>query len=62
VAYVANGVRRRSSTILVNRVCVEAAVAFDSLIGGNRECALVSRYAVPEIFDKLDALVHGQLR
>ncbi|HXI49587.1 MAG TPA: hypothetical protein VNH39_13495 [Steroidobacteraceae bacterium] len=60
-ANVANGVRRRSSTIFVNRVCVEATIEFDFLIGGNRKCALVSRNAVPEIFDKLDALVHGQL-
>src|SRR5271165_4928134 len=60
-ANVANGVGRRSSTILINRVCVETAVEFRSLIGGNRKCALVSRNAVPEIFDKLDALVHSQL-
>src|SRR5580658_4791389 len=60
-ANVANGVRRRSSTILVNRVCVEASIEFDFLIGGNRKRALVSRNAVPEILDKLDTLVHGQL-
>jgi hypothetical protein len=60
-ANVANGVRCWSATNLVNRVCVEAAVEFGFLIGGDRKRALVGRNAVPQILDKLDALVHGQL-